>query len=1038
MGFRGDLSTINLADLFQTLSSSRKVGTLVVTDGESRKCIYFGTEGVRLLSTGKRRGLHLGEMLVRSGKITQAELQDALAIQKKLGLLLGEVFQKVGLVTKEEVAAAIRLQIEEELYDLFSWTNANFEFQENALPPAELLSPDQPVIFAVFDSNALVMEAARRLDEWEVINKAIPDHKAIYVPAVPPEQLPAPQAGADSSLLPLINGARTVEQLIVESHASKFEACSKLYRLCQQGLVKPAKPEDLRQAAQNHWNAGQHELAASVLAAATDLAPEDPTVRQPLAQMLKYLGKWQEAALHYNLLGEAYLRTGSMNHAFVAYQAALECHPTNLESRRGLFEIHVKQDNRDRALGEAKVLVPALMAERSWDRARAIAQEAIRLAPDNLEMRVHLANVLDELGDKATSQVQLKQALDNLPQHATQDLTSLYERILTIDPTRKDLLARLDRYIQERRSKVTLRRRRTASVGVLGGLFVLSLAWLLYEWRAGTRLEALRLEARPLEAAHAWDEARAVYRRVSDGYPFTRAARLAGRALSDIDYFQSRQRQEDEEVERRLRDRYGQLLNQGAALEEEDAEGALKLYREVLAWAAGPGVNSHELKERAQRRIDGVNKSFREAEALALEAQAAEEAGRYAEARDRLRKLFAGYKRAPAARDLTLPLRVETIPPGARVYKDGTLAGESPLTLRLRPGKACEVRAEARGFLPFTRTVREADPATLSVVLEKTFLWQFSADGALVTRPLLAKSRLVFGSRDRVLYALDRLSGSVRWKFAAEASGDFLSSAAPAGERVVAGSNDGHLYGVNLADGTLAWKYTVGRFVKSSPALTSDGRLAVVGGCDGKVHAVHVASGESVWTFATAGPVLSSPAVLGEVVVVGSDDGSLYGLEAGTGKKLWALKLGAPVRGGVAMEGGCAFVGCDDGRVSCVNASGTPLWQFRSRAEVVGTPVVSGGSVYFGSRDGGIYAVDRANGLLRWRFDAGHPVVGGGAFSKTKVYFGTEGGVFLCLEADSGQLRWKLPVKAAVRSTPAVGDGVVYFGTDEGRLYAIA
>ncbi|MEK7867075.1 MAG: DUF4388 domain-containing protein, partial [Planctomycetota bacterium] len=72
MGFKGDLSTISLADIFQTLSATQKQGTLNVGDGESVKAIYFGPEGVRLLSSGRRRLLRLGEMLVQAGRITPA------------------------------------------------------------------------------------------------------------------------------------------------------------------------------------------------------------------------------------------------------------------------------------------------------------------------------------------------------------------------------------------------------------------------------------------------------------------------------------------------------------------------------------------------------------------------------------------------------------------------------------------------------------------------------------------------------------------------------------------------------------------------------------------------------------------------------------------------------------------------------------------------------------------------------------------------------------------------------------------------------
>ena len=49
MTLKGDLDSISLADVFQTLSMTQQEGTLYVQDGESRKAIYFGQAGVSLM-----------------------------------------------------------------------------------------------------------------------------------------------------------------------------------------------------------------------------------------------------------------------------------------------------------------------------------------------------------------------------------------------------------------------------------------------------------------------------------------------------------------------------------------------------------------------------------------------------------------------------------------------------------------------------------------------------------------------------------------------------------------------------------------------------------------------------------------------------------------------------------------------------------------------------------------------------------------------------------------------------------------------------
>src|SRR4029079_3744749 len=130
MSFKGDLSTIGLGEVFQMISMSQKEGTLIVQDTESRKCVFFGVSGVQLLSSGRRKGMKIGDMLVRAGKVTEDSRQAArenVSIQRKKG---AEVLAESGVVSEDEIKAILREQIEEEIYDLFLWKKADFEFVE--------------------------------------------------------------------------------------------------------------------------------------------------------------------------------------------------------------------------------------------------------------------------------------------------------------------------------------------------------------------------------------------------------------------------------------------------------------------------------------------------------------------------------------------------------------------------------------------------------------------------------------------------------------------------------------------------------------------------------------------------------------------------------------------------------------------------------------------------------------------------------------------------------------------------------------------
>jgi hypothetical protein len=136
MPFQGDLSTISLADVLQTLSATQKEGTLYVGDGETRRSIYFGRDGIRVGSRNRKKKHRIGETLLRRGKITREALDAALEAQKASGGRLGELLVSSGAVPQEEVDRVVQGQIEDDIFDLFTWKQANFEFDEGAGRPS--------------------------------------------------------------------------------------------------------------------------------------------------------------------------------------------------------------------------------------------------------------------------------------------------------------------------------------------------------------------------------------------------------------------------------------------------------------------------------------------------------------------------------------------------------------------------------------------------------------------------------------------------------------------------------------------------------------------------------------------------------------------------------------------------------------------------------------------------------------------------------------------------------------------------------------
>jgi hypothetical protein len=168
MAIEGSLQDVNLADICQLLGMSRKTGCLSVTDRSNFGYIYFKAGRVIHASVLNRPD-RLGELLVRNHVITRKDLSQAMERQAlQRGKRLGELLVEQGSIDEEKLQRFIQMQIEEAVYHLFAWTQGSFHFDPDQ-------KPDEDGIFLVsINIESLLMEGARRVDEWSLFEKRIP------------------------------------------------------------------------------------------------------------------------------------------------------------------------------------------------------------------------------------------------------------------------------------------------------------------------------------------------------------------------------------------------------------------------------------------------------------------------------------------------------------------------------------------------------------------------------------------------------------------------------------------------------------------------------------------------------------------------------------------------------------------------------------------------------------------------------------------------------------------------------------------------
>jgi tetratricopeptide (TPR) repeat protein len=174
MPIEGPLRELGIHDVLQMLDLARKTGILTVRSQRMKDDAVVHVLDGELVFASRRRSMRLlGQQLLREGKLTERDLDRALELQREdPRQRLGAILVELGSVDPVEVDRQLRLQIEETVFDLLSWDEGYFRFEE-----AEE-TPDSPVRVRV---DSLLMEAARRLDEWTRLGARLPPGEAIPV-----------------------------------------------------------------------------------------------------------------------------------------------------------------------------------------------------------------------------------------------------------------------------------------------------------------------------------------------------------------------------------------------------------------------------------------------------------------------------------------------------------------------------------------------------------------------------------------------------------------------------------------------------------------------------------------------------------------------------------------------------------------------------------------------------------------------------------------------------------------------------------------
>ncbi len=340
--------------------------------------------------------------------------------------------------------------------------------------------------------------------------------------------------------------------------------------------------------------------------------------------------------------------------------------------------------------------------------------------------------------------------------------------------------------------------------------------------------------------------------------------------------------------------------------------------------------------------------------------------------------------------------------------------------------------------------------------------------GRIPSSPAVASGMVYFGSYDGFFYAVDAASGKVAWKFRNPGERRFaathLHGAIPAGETmpdpfdvylsspvvwnggVYFGSGDGNVYALDAMTGSLKWKFQTGDVVHSSPAIV-DGKL-YIGSWDSYFYALDAATGKESWRFKTEEDaeihnqvgIQSSATVADGVVYFGCRDSNLYAVDAVTGRQRWSYSnkgswvIGSPV----VHNGKVYFATSEPATFHILNAAdGSPVNETDFQWPFFASPSIAGDTLYLAGQNGKLIAIDLISNKQLWTFQSDGSRQNLSAFSKSDGSPDYEA-VFPTFFYDDVIIGVaKLHTAGMLLSSPVISGKVVYVGSTDGNLYAL-
>lgn len=225
-GLEGSLEDLSFVELLEFLAGSRHTGVVELSGASPGIVVLY--DGMLTLALSEN-GPTLQQVFIGSGIASSDGWWEATNTGNRSGSLADAVIESGA--PESQVERVLREQTIGAVFELMLPSRDTFVFTPGATHPLGHRF--------LFDPDEVVAEARRRVAAWKVIADSIPSTSLVMVPVryLPGDSVTV--SSTDWTVLALLDGQRSIADIIRELGMSAFAVCNVLHQLRTAGIVEP-------------------------------------------------------------------------------------------------------------------------------------------------------------------------------------------------------------------------------------------------------------------------------------------------------------------------------------------------------------------------------------------------------------------------------------------------------------------------------------------------------------------------------------------------------------------------------------------------------------------------------------------------------------------------------------------------------------------------------------------------------------------------------------------------------------------------------